>query len=316
MTRYAIGLGSNLGDRIGHLRFAYERIQDLGTISDVGGLYETAPVGGPDQGPYLNSLVVLTSDLAATDLLAELNRIEADAGRERTTKWGPRTLDLDIISMESGSIKEQDLSIPHLRAGEREFVLRPLCDVWPEAVVGAELTASKALESVQPQGVDLLSRVWLVDNPWPGRGFVATQFAWFIAIALAMASDGTLPEGDIDPLRIVGLILAIIGGALAFVSSRRLGPFLTAVPEPAAESKLVETSTYRLVRHPIYGGVVLFILGASLIVDSLIGSLLSLGLIPFFVVKSSYEERRLRIRFADYSEYRSRVPRRMIPFLI
>jgi protein-S-isoprenylcysteine O-methyltransferase Ste14 len=170
---------------------------------------------------------------------------------------------------------------------------------------------------VEDQSVDRLVKNWVSqDVPWWGRLFVGFQFAWFIAVALAMASDGTLPDGSADVVRLVGVVVAVLGGALAFTSSRRLGPALTALPEPRAHAPLVDGGPYSLARHPIYGGVTLFILGASMIVDSLSGALLSIGLLPFFYLKSEYEERRLRMKYAEYRSYRERVTRRLIPFLI
>jgi 2-amino-4-hydroxy-6-hydroxymethyldihydropteridine diphosphokinase len=317
VTRYALGLGSNVGDRLANLRFAVECLGDVGGVGPVSSLYESAPVGGPVQGPFLNAVVVVESDLEPLALLDRLQEIEAEAGRVRGTRWGPRTLDLDIVSSDGNSVSEGTLEIPHPRAARREFVLRPLAEVWPEARVTPDTRASEALGEVGNQGVDRLARVWRGDEqPWLGRMFVGLQFAWFLAIALAMASDGTLPEGSVDVTRVVGAIVAVIGAALAFVSSRRLGPGLTALPEPRSDAVLIETGPYALARHPIYGGVTLFILGAAMIVDSLAGVFLSLALLPFFYLKSEYEERTLRIRYPEYRGYRERVTRRLIPFLI
>ncbi len=317
MTRYAIGLGSNIGNRLTHLRFAVERLGEVGGVGGVSSLYESAPVGGPVQGPFLNAVVVVESDLEPLAFLDRLHEIETEAGRVRGTRWGPRTLDLDIVTSDGNSVSEETLEIPHPRAAEREFVLRPLLEVWPEARVAADTRASQALEEVGDQGVDRLVRDWGGDaQPWLGRLFVALQFVWFLGIALAMASDGTLPEGSVDVTRVVGGIVAVIGAALAFISSRRLGPALTALPEPRPGAVLIETGPYALARHPIYGGVTLFILGAAMIVDSLTGVLLSHGLLPFFYLKSEYEERTLRIRYQGYRAYRERVTRRLIPFLI
>lgn len=317
MTRYALGLGSNVGDRLAHLRFAVECLGEIGGVGDVSSLYESAPVGGPAQGPFLNAVVVVESDLEPLVFLDRLQEIETEAGRVRETRWGPRTLDLDIVTSDGNSVSEETLEIPHPRAAEREFVLRPLVEVWPEARVAADTRASEALEEVGNQGVDRLVRLWGGDaQPWLGRLFVALQIAWFLGIALAMASYGTLPEGSVDFTRVVGGIVAVIGAVFAFISWRRLGPALTALPEPRSDAALIETGPYALARHPIYGGVTLFILGAAMIVDSLTGVLLSLGLLPFFYLKSEYEERTLRIRYPEYRAYRERVTRRLIPFLI
>lgn len=317
MTRYAVGLGSNMGDRLGHLQLGAGRLGQIGDVVAVSSLYESAPVGGPDQDPFLNAVMVIDSPLGPARFLEETQRIEDEAGRARTVRWGPRTLDLDVITSDGDYVTEADLTIPHPRAAEREFVLRPLSEVWPEAPVARELTAEVALRRLSSQGVDRLAPRWLgEESSWLGPVFVGVQFAWFIGIALAMAWDGTLPQGDVGVVRVVGGGLAAAGALLAFIASRRLGPSLTALPEPRATGNLVVTGPYRFARHPIYGGVTVFILGASMIVDSLAGALLSLGLVPFFFLKSGYEERRLRIRYAAYRSYRHTVPRRLIPFLI
>jgi len=317
LTRYAVGLGSNLGDRLGNLRAALASLRSLGTVSAISAVYGTEPVGGPAQGPYLNAVVVLETDLAPPALLESLASIEASAGRSREERWGPRTLDLDILASDGGEVSTGTLEVPHPRVGEREFALRPLAEVWPQAPVGPGMTAADALARVGSQGVARLASSWEQEEPPAlGKILVGVQLAWFLAIALAMAWDGSLPEGDVGPTRIAGLALTVIGGALAFVSSRRLGPGLSPTPEPRDDVELVETGPYALARHPIYGGVGLFMLGTTMILDSLLGSVLAIGLLGFFYLKSEYEERRLLLRYPQYHAYRQRVPRRLIPFLI
>lgn len=317
MTRYGVALGSNIGDRLSHLRNAVDSLDQLGDVDMISAIYETEPIGGPDQAPFLNAVVSLTCEAAPEALLHALQAVEEEAGRERKVKWGPRSLDLDIISWDGPPVSSPDLVIPHPRAIDREFVLRPLCDVWPDAEVDGLTRAREALSRLDDQGVDLLARKWVVPgSPAAGYVFVAAQFVLFLALALAMAWDGTLPDASVDPVRVVGLILAGIGASLALMASRRLGDSLTANPEPRSSGFLVVTGPYRLVRHPIYGGVILFITGAALMMDSFPGALLSLGLIPFFYWKSSYEERRLRLRFARYASYVAQVPRRLIPYVI
>jgi 2-amino-4-hydroxy-6-hydroxymethyldihydropteridine diphosphokinase len=132
MTRALLALGSNLGDRLGYLRTAIASLPDLVACSHV---YETDPVGGPDgQGPYLNMVVRLETDLAPRPLLEKCQRLEREAGRERTVHWGPRTLDVDIIWIDGVTLDEPDLVVPHPRMGERPFVLAPLADVAPDLV--------------------------------------------------------------------------------------------------------------------------------------------------------------------------------------
>ena len=317
MTTYAIALGSNMGDRISLLRGAVGSMEALGSVGSISRLYETAPIGGPEQGPYLNAVVVLESELDPHELLPRLNDIEADAGRERKERWGERTLDLDIVAMTPGAIDTEDLTIPHPRAARREFVLRPLVDVWPSAMVGADLGAQRALEQLEPQGVDEVARRWSVERPARlGPALVGVQFVLILAIAVALASDGSVPDGSADGVRLLGALLAALGAALAFISSRRLGPSLTALPEPRQDGELTDTGPYAYARHPIYGGVTLFILGTSMILDSLVGVILSLALGGFFYTKSMYEERQLRIKYPEYRSYRQRVSRRLIPFVI
>ena len=124
-----------MGDRLAFLRAGVSGLARLGEVGSVSALYETGPIGGPDQGPYLNGVALVESDLAPLELLAQLHDIEADQKRERKERWGARTLDLDIISASGIAVDEPDLQIPHPRAGNREFVLRPLVDIWPDAPV-------------------------------------------------------------------------------------------------------------------------------------------------------------------------------------
>jgi 2-amino-4-hydroxy-6-hydroxymethyldihydropteridine diphosphokinase len=159
MTRFAVALGSNLGDRIDHLRRAVKELAELGTVEAISGLYETAAVGGPDQGPYLNAMVLLETVLPAGELLVSLQEIEGAHDRARTVRWGPRTLDLDIVAADE-PIDTPDLVVPHPRAAERLFVLQPLCDVWPDAKVGYGLSALEARAQVEGQEVELLAQDW------------------------------------------------------------------------------------------------------------------------------------------------------------
>ena len=133
MTRAFLGLGSNLGDRVEHLRRAVEGIDGLVAVSPV---YETAPVGGPEQGPYLNLVVEVAADAGARGLLELCRRLEVAAGRERAERWGPRTLDADVLWVDGEIVDEEDLQVPHPRLWERRFVLAPLADVAPDLVPG------------------------------------------------------------------------------------------------------------------------------------------------------------------------------------
>ncbi|MEX0863746.1 MAG: 2-amino-4-hydroxy-6-hydroxymethyldihydropteridine diphosphokinase [Acidimicrobiia bacterium] len=161
MTRYAIGLGSNLGDRRQILGKAVTDLGGLGAVVAVSGLYETDPVGGPEQGRYLNAVVLVDSDLDVLELLAGCQRIEAAAGRVREVRWGPRTLDVDIITSDGPAMSTASLEVPHPRARLREFVLRPLVDVWPEAPIGEGVNALDALGLIQDQHVARVDAEWV-----------------------------------------------------------------------------------------------------------------------------------------------------------
>ncbi len=326
MTRYAVALGSNLGDRLGHLRSAVDEIGRISEVESVSSLYETAPVGGPEQDPYLNAVVVLDSPMEPMEFLQRLEAIEAGHRRERTIHWGPRTLDLDIVAMDPGTVDTDLLTVPHPRAAERRFVLEPLCDVWPEARVGAGVTASEAKGNVGDQAVDLLAQKWKSADGGPGRYWVIAQLVLLVVFAIALVMDGSLPGTSADPLnivgggpdgwRIVGAFFLVGGGVGLVVAARSLGQALTALPEPLAGATLVESGPYRYVRHPIYGAILLLLLGASLLFTSTAGNLVVIAFAVFFWMKSSYEERQLRIVYPAYSNYRRRVTKRFMPFLV
>jgi dihydroneopterin aldolase/2-amino-4-hydroxy-6-hydroxymethyldihydropteridine diphosphokinase len=146
-----IALGSNLGDRVEYLRFAVERLGD--SVVAQSEVFETDPVGGPlDQGAYLNMVVVMETELDPYALLRWLHRIEADAGRERTVHWGPRTLDLDLLFFDDVVIEGGNVSIPHPRYSERRFVLAPLSQVRPEKCPEGWAT-SLPPDAVYPRGM-------------------------------------------------------------------------------------------------------------------------------------------------------------------
>ena len=131
MTRAFLGLGSNLGDRRRHLRDAVAAIPDVVAVSRV---YETAPVGGPDQGAYLNVVVRLDTERSPRELLEICREREAEAQRVRTVRWGPRTLDVDVLWVDGQTVDEPDLVVPHPRMFERAFVLMPLRDVAADLI--------------------------------------------------------------------------------------------------------------------------------------------------------------------------------------
>ena len=136
-TRCIVAVGSNLGDRLENVRHGVSGLVAAAGVDvlAVSGLYETAPVGGPDQqGPYLNAALVADTELSASDLLALLHRLEAERERERIVHWGPRTLDLDLLVHGDLAVDEAKLTVPHPRMHERRFVMVPVCDVAADVV--------------------------------------------------------------------------------------------------------------------------------------------------------------------------------------
>ena len=148
--RAIVALGSNLGNREAHLRFAIERLGEC--VIAQSQVFETDPVGGPDgQGAYLNMVAVLETELDPYALLRWLHRIEADAGRERVVHWGPRTLDLDLLFFDDVVITGGNLAVPHPRYAERRFVLAPLSEVAPEKCP-AGWDRDRPPDAVDPRG--------------------------------------------------------------------------------------------------------------------------------------------------------------------
>jgi len=131
-----IGLGSNLGDRQQYIKAALRKMKSLTRtkVRKVSSIIESEPQGGPVQGPYLNAVVELETDLGPYQLLAELQSIESALGRVRTTVNGPRTVDLDILTYGDVCMEEEALCIPHPRILEREFVIVPLKEIAPQII--------------------------------------------------------------------------------------------------------------------------------------------------------------------------------------
>lgn len=133
MTRAFLGLGSNLGDREHFLRDALDTLGP--SVIATSSVYETDPVGGPGgQGPYLNVVVELDTDLDPYELLAVCRRLESAAERVRLVRWGARTLDVDVLWVEGVHLDDPELTIPHPRMNDRRFVLAPLFELAPELV--------------------------------------------------------------------------------------------------------------------------------------------------------------------------------------
>jgi 2-amino-4-hydroxy-6-hydroxymethyldihydropteridine diphosphokinase len=152
MSAY-VGFGANLGDPARTLREAAAELGPrVGALEAGSRIYATRPVGGPDQPDYRNAVARVRTRLSAGRLLDELLAVEADFGRVRDVRWGPRTLDLDLIWYEGEERADARLTLPHPRAHEREFVLRPLAELAPDLVLGGA-TVTEWLARLDPQGV-------------------------------------------------------------------------------------------------------------------------------------------------------------------
>ncbi|MCL6626951.1 2-amino-4-hydroxy-6-hydroxymethyldihydropteridine diphosphokinase [Alicyclobacillus shizuokensis] len=148
-----IGLGSNLGDRAGTLLQATERLQRLAIgPMRVSGVYETQPVGYVEQPDFLNLVVELPVVLPPLELLSRLQRIEADFGRVRDIRFGPRTLDLDILLYGDAYVCFSMLQVPHPRLWERAFALVPLAELVPSRRALGGGTISRRAERLRQEG--------------------------------------------------------------------------------------------------------------------------------------------------------------------
>jgi 2-amino-4-hydroxy-6-hydroxymethyldihydropteridine diphosphokinase len=155
MTAVVLALGSNLGDRQDILQGAVDAIAGLPgvRVTAVSPVYETAPVGGPAQPDYLNAVVLADAAGSARELLGRLHEIEAAFDRVRLVRWGPRTLDLDIIDFGGNRSDDPQLTLPHPRANERAFVLGPWHDVDPDAELAGHGPVAELLAKADRSGL-------------------------------------------------------------------------------------------------------------------------------------------------------------------
>jgi 2-amino-4-hydroxy-6-hydroxymethyldihydropteridine diphosphokinase len=148
-----LALGSNLGSRLDILQGAVDAVAGLPGvwIEKVSPVYETAPVGGPQQPEYLNAILLARTALSPYALLDGLHQVEAAFDRVREVRWGPRTLDIDIIAYEGAACGDPSLTLPHPRAHERAFVLAPWHDADPDAAIPGRGPVADLLKAVLSQ---------------------------------------------------------------------------------------------------------------------------------------------------------------------
>jgi 2-amino-4-hydroxy-6-hydroxymethyldihydropteridine diphosphokinase len=159
MTNIAyIGLGSNIGDRFGYLKQAVFLLNELDNtkVEKVSSVYETAPVGYVEQEPFLNIAIQVSTNMDAHKLLETMQSIEMKLGRKREIRWGPRTIDLDILLYNHENIETESLIVPHPRMYERAFVLVPLCDINKD--VKQAISDMQLEEMIRREGVTVWKR--------------------------------------------------------------------------------------------------------------------------------------------------------------
>ncbi len=232
MSRAYLAVGSNLGDRESHLRHALMRIGSFSRVIAGSPIYETEPMGGPaDQGAFLNAVIGIETQLDARALLESLLEVESERGRVRSERWGPRTLDIDLLWFDGMEIDEPGLTVPHPGIRERGFVLAPLIDVAP-GLADSSGPYADAYRAIGSSG--LIRRTGPVDE---------TGTRWMVGLeeAVRPAADGSV----------------VAHPDWANTSGDAFGGFLTAVALHRAGSlrpgSLPSHLTYRFL-HPVPAG--------------------------------------------------------------
>jgi 2-amino-4-hydroxy-6-hydroxymethyldihydropteridine diphosphokinase len=159
--RAVLSLGSNMGDRLAMLQGGVDALSAAGEVVTVSPVYETDPVGGPEQADFLNVVVLVDTDLDAHALLRLAHDVEARHARVRDQRWGPRTLDVDIVAIADEVHDDPDLVVPHPRAAGRSFVLVPWSAVDAEAALPDGRRVSELVERLDVTGVRLRSDLTL-----------------------------------------------------------------------------------------------------------------------------------------------------------
>ena len=153
MRDAVLALGSNVGDRLAMLQLAVDSLASVGELVAVSPVFETDPVGGPEQDDFLNAVVVIRTSASPRALLEVAHEIEQAAHRVRVVHWGPRSLDVDVVAVGDEVVDEPDLVVPHPRAQERAFVLVPWLAADPEATLAGHGRVDVLLSALDAGGV-------------------------------------------------------------------------------------------------------------------------------------------------------------------
>lgn len=155
LRRAVLSIGSNEGDRLAYLQAAVDSLADTPQteVVAVSPVYETDPVGGPDQPDFLNAVVMVETVLSARTLLERAHAVEDAYERIRAERWGPRTLDIDLVSLGDVQQSDEQVQVPHPRAHERAFVLVPWHAVDPSAELAGRGRVADLLAQLDPSGV-------------------------------------------------------------------------------------------------------------------------------------------------------------------
>ncbi|MGI9666268.1 MAG: 2-amino-4-hydroxy-6-hydroxymethyldihydropteridine diphosphokinase [Acidimicrobiia bacterium] len=251
MSKAFVALGSNVGDRRAHLDQALIAIGELGSVVDGSPIYETNPVGGPDgQHPYLNAVVALETSLHPSELLKSLIAIEAERGRTRDTRWGPRTLDCDILWYDGETVDEPGLTIPHPEMRNRAFVLVPLTDIDP-GVSDADGTYADALAGLDDDGLKRVTGPVLVDElRWLEGLADATTLQGDGPYEITLSKDWSNSNGDAFGALLAGIALRAAGRSMPGGEVSQLN-YRYIEPVPAGETIEVRVHEDRRSRSSI-----------------------------------------------------------------
>ena len=272
MTRVNIGIGSNLGNRLEHLEAGLAGIAPVGMVLGGSPIYETAPVGEVEQGPFLNAVISVETDLGPREVLDALLGIEQTRGRRRDVRWGPRTLDLDLLTFGDAAVDESGLTVPHPEIRNRRFVLVPLIQADPH-VRDDRGPFARALEGVKDQEIRRVSGPLHPDGT---RWLVGLEDA----IGLTSTHDGWTFRNHSDWANSSGDMFGAYLSAASLLAIRSVAPLMSPISithrfiqgVPVGSSGTVSVSVDRRSDRSI-DAVVTLTVGAQVVGTSTISAL-------------------------------------------